>query len=218
MTGRRLLWTLGTLLSTLVVLVSSAYLRFDPALYFDEQRAVYLAHQVPLYLHVTGAMLALATAPWQLSRTLRRRAPRVHRVLGRLFGAGVLVGGIGGLGLAPTAFGGPVARVGFAALAVAWLSTTALGISAARRRDLATHRRWMVRAVALTFAAVTLRLYLVAWGSLDAAGLAPGTFAQAYAAVAWLAWVPNLAVAWALTRDRSGGRDDVRLTSAAWQT
>ena len=218
MTGRRLLWALATLLSTFVVLVASAYLRFDPALYFDEQRAVYLAHQVPLYLHVTGAMLALATAPWQLSRTLRRRVPRVHRVLGRLFGLGVLVGGVGGLLLAPTAFGGPVARAGFATLAAVWLATTVLGVSAARRRDLTTHRRWMVRAVALTFAAVTLRLYLAAWAGLDAAGLAPGTFAQAYAAIAWLAWLPNLAVAWALTRDRPGGRDDVRLTSAAWQT
>jgi hypothetical protein len=49
----------------------------------------------------------------------------------------------------------------------------------------------MVRNFALTFAAVTLRLYLPAW---MIAGVA---FDVAYPLIAWLCWVPNLAmVAW----------------------
>lgn len=47
----------------------------------------------------------------------------------------------------------------------------------------------MGRNVALTFAAVTLRLYL---GPLMALGV---PFELAYPAVAWLCWVPNLVVA-----------------------
>lgn len=202
MTGRRLLHGLAALLSLFVVLVASAYFTFDDGVYFPQQRLVYLAHQVPLHLHIGGAVLALATMPWQLSRSLRRRSPAVHRTLGRLFAAGVLVGGVGGLLLAPTAFGGPAARLGFAGLGAAWLVTTAVGVAAIRRGDVATHRRWMVRAAALTFAAVTLRLYLGAWTGLEAAGLPVGEFAQAYAVIAWACWLPNLAVAGWLTRRR----------------
>ena len=47
----------------------------------------------------------------------------------------------------------------------------------------------MVRNFALTFAAVTLRLYLPA---SMVAGLA---FERAYPVIAWLCWVPNLIVA-----------------------
>ena len=47
----------------------------------------------------------------------------------------------------------------------------------------------MVRSFALTFAAVTLRLYL---GVSGASGV---PFAVAYPLIAWACWVPNLVVA-----------------------
>jgi hypothetical protein len=51
----------------------------------------------------------------------------------------------------------------------------------------------MIRNFSLTFAAVTLRIYV----PLSIALGIP--FEQAYPAIAWLCWVPNLAVAeWAL--------------------
>jgi len=197
--GRRTLWSVATLLSLLVVVVAAGYFRFDPSTYFTEQRSVYLAHRLPLYLHIGGACLALATAPWQLSRILRQRLPGLHRATGRVYVAGVVVGGIGGLAMAPLSFGGPVAHLGFTVLALAWLTTTGVGLAAVRRGDLARHRRWMIRSFALTFAAVTLRLYLGTYLGLQAAGLAPVGYATAYAAIAWLSWVPNLALAWRLT-------------------
>lgn len=53
----------------------------------------------------------------------------------------------------------------------------------------------MVRNFALTFAAVTLRLWL------PASVVSGVPFELAYAIVAWLCWVPNLAVAeWMLDR------------------
>jgi hypothetical protein len=47
----------------------------------------------------------------------------------------------------------------------------------------------MIRNFALTFAAVTLRIYLPA---SMAAGM---EFEMAYRAIAWLCWVPNLVIA-----------------------
>lgn len=65
-----------------------------------------------------------------------------------------------------------------------------------RRGDIATHRQWMMRNFALTFAAVTLHIYLnILTGPLEI------SFAEAYASVAWISWVPNLLIVeWFLLR------------------
>ncbi len=193
MTGARtrIPWEWGTMafLSLAMVLLASRYLSFDPNVYFPQQRAVYIAHTAALIAHIVGGMMALLFGPPQFLRRLRDRAPAVHRWSGRLYLAGVAIGGVGGLVMASMAYGGPAARLGFAALAVAWLFTTFTALRRILQRDITAHKRWMVRSFALTFAAVLLRLWLP---GLTAAGLA---FEVAYPAVAWLCWVPNLVVA-----------------------
>jgi hypothetical protein len=100
-----------------------------------------------------------------------------------------LVGGLAGLFMASHAFGGLAARLGFSCLALGWLYTGSRAYLAIRAADIASHRRWMVRNFALTFAAVTLRLWLPA-------SIVSGiTFEAAYPVIAWLSWVPNLLVA-----------------------
>jgi len=59
----------------------------------------------------------------------------------------------------------------------------------ARAREIPAHRRWMIRNYSLTFAAVTLRLYL------PLAFLLGIPFELSYPLVAWLCWVPNLVAA-----------------------
>jgi uncharacterized membrane protein len=196
MTATRAAWTVTTLLSLLVVLVASRYLAFDPSTYFPEQRAVYVDRQVVLGLHIAGGMVALLVGPLQLARRLRTRHVRVHRALGVVYVSVVLVAAAAGLVLATTAHGGPVAGLGFAGLAVAWVSTTALAVQAVLRRRFQEHRRWMIRSFSLTFAAVTLRLYL---GLVGVLGL---DYDTSYVVIAWLSWVPNLALAVWLTGER----------------
>lgn len=172
------------------------------ALVHPEMRAVFETHSTAIRAHVFGAAVALALGPFQFSRRLRGRQPRVHRWLGRAYlGIGVLVGGLAGLWMAAFAQGGTTARLGFGMLAAAWLATGALAYAAIRRRDTATHRRWMVRNFALTFAAVTLRLYLPASMSVGI------PFELAYPAIAWLCWVPNLVAAeWLLRQPPHAAR------------
>jgi uncharacterized membrane protein len=153
-------------------------------------RASFDSHPPAVYGHVFAALLALALGPFQFAPRLRALHIGVHRWLGRLYlGVGVLLGGLCGLYLSAHAYGGPVARAGFACLALGWLYTGLRAYVAIRAGDVVTHRRWMVRNFALTFAAVTLRLYLPA---SMAVGLA---FERAYPVIAWLCWVPNLIVA-----------------------
>jgi hypothetical protein len=95
------------------------------------------------------------------------------------------------------AFGGVVAKLGFAGLALAWLYTGARAFSAAMGRDFVAHERWMIRNFSLSFAAVTLRLYM------PLVFIFQFPFEVAYAVIAWICWVPNLLVAeWINSRTR----------------
>jgi uncharacterized membrane protein len=148
------------------------------------------AHSIGIYTHVFASIAALALGPFQFSSRLRQRNPRLHRFSGRVYLAiGVMAGGAAGLYMAQFSFGGFVSRAGFTLLALAWLFTGFMAYSAIRRRDIHSHRRWMVRNFSLTLAAVTLRMYL---GLAAAAGV---RFEDFYPLVAWLCWAPNLVFA-----------------------
>ena len=144
---------------------------------------------IAFFAHVIFAPVALALVPFQLWQGLRNRRPIVHRVLGRLYGLAILISGASGLWLAANTMAGPVAAFGFGLLAVLWLGITGRGISLAIRGDRVAHRRWMIRSIALTLAAVTLRIQIPMGMMLDI------PFDTAYPAIAWLCWVPNLIVA-----------------------
>jgi len=169
-----------------------------------DMRASFATHRNVVYVHVFASAVALVLGPLQFWSRLRTARPGLHRWSGRFYlGVGILLGGLAGLFMAFHAAGGRGSRLGFACLALAWLFTGLRAYRAIRARDVAVHRRWMIRNFALTFAAVTLRLWLPA-------SLASGIpFEVAYPVVAWLCWVPNVLAAELLlnrTHDPSLGR------------
>lgn len=181
------MWPLVALLSAGVALYSLRYFTVPRHAPLLEVRAG--PARVALLIHAGAGIAALMAGPFQFNAALRRRSLRWHRGLGFIYLAGVAVGGAAGLVSAQFTFGGLTSRVAFSWLAVLWLAATALAWRAVRRRDLAAHREWMIRSFALTFAAVTLRLWLPL---LQAGG---ASFTEAYQTVAWLCWVPNLIAA-----------------------
>lgn len=139
--------------------------------------------------HIFGAGLALLLAPLQLLTGLRRRWPRLHRLGGGVYAGAIAIAAISGLSLARHAQGGAASGSGFALLAIAWVGCTAMGIVYALRRDFDRHRRWMIRSVALTASAVSLRIIL-------GVGIAVmhQPFLTVYITAAWACWTVNLAV------------------------
>jgi len=181
----RLFWALIALLSLGIVGYASRYLLHPPT---TPQEALGNALGVPwLFVHVTGAVVALLLGSLQFLPGLRRIA--AHRWIGRVYVLGCLVGGVAGLVLAPGSFAGPIATAGFAGLGMSWIAVNLLGWRAAMDRRFVEHRRWMIRSWALTLAAVTLRLYLPTVQVLDL------PFLPWYRAISFLCWVPNLLVA-----------------------
>lgn len=158
------------------------------------------AWNIAFRLHIFPGGIALLTGWSQFSSKLRTTRLSLHRTLGKIYVAAVLVSGTAGLYIAHYATGGPVSQWGFGLLAVAWLTTTAMAFSRIKAMDIDAHQQWMIRSYALAFAAVTLRIYmpfLQAVAGMD--------FLDAYRLVAWMCWVPNLLVAELMVRRQRMG-------------
>ena len=139
--------------------------------------------------HIAASGVAMLLGAFQFSKTLRRKAPTVHRWMGYGYVIACTVGGLAGGSIALGSTAGPIAGWGFLMLAICWVPFTLLALASAMRKDFVAHERWMIRSFALTFGAVTLRLYLPVVGIMD------WDFLTAYRIIAWAAWVPNLIVA-----------------------
>jgi uncharacterized membrane protein len=188
-------WSLLLVGAVLMGLVAARYYTFDSSVYFPRQRDVYEAKTLGLMVHITGMMFAVLAGPFQFLRRLRERHFGFHRTLGKLYIAGAIVGGLGGLYMAQFSASGAVSDVGFSVLALGVLLTTTVAFMRIRGGDVQSHREWMTRSYALVFAAITLRLYLP---------LLEGALGEqdGYAVVAWACWLPNLAFAEWLIRSR----------------
>ncbi|REE99394.1 DUF2306 domain-containing protein [Thermomonospora umbrina] len=159
-----------------------------------------------LYVHIVAGGLVLLLSPVQLSSRLRGRLPRLHRVCGRVVLLAIVPGAVAGLLISPFNLAGPIGTAGFGLLALVWLAVAVAAHRAARRRDFRAHRRWALRVFALTYAGVTLRLWLIVLILAQ-----PGTdhevaFDRAYLIVPFLSWVPNLLLAEFLLRRGSAPR------------
>lgn len=157
-----------------------------------------------LAIHAGAASIALIIGPFQFIRTKSGRRPGWHRATGPVYVAACLVAAPAGFVLALGSSAGPIASVGFGLLAAIWFYVNARGLNAVLKGRYAEHGRWMIRSYALTFAAVTLRLYL------PIGGAALGDFMTFYRIDAWVSWVPNLLLVEAWLRMRGP-----RLTTTA---
>jgi hypothetical protein len=139
-----------------------------------------MVYKPGFYLHISFGGLALLTGWSQFSKSFRSRNLNFHRTLGKTYLISVLISGLCGLYIAFYAMGGIVPQVGFGGLAMAWLFTSSSAYRSIRSKDIDSHEKWMIRSYALTFAAVTLRLWIPTFA---VAGM---EFVEAYRIIAWL--------------------------------
>ncbi|MDJ0908585.1 MAG: DUF2306 domain-containing protein [Woeseiaceae bacterium] len=143
---------------------------------------------IAIGLHLGGGAIAIVLGALQFSTTLRNRYLAVHRRLGQIYILSVVASGIAGLLLAIESTGGLVSHFGFGAMAVVWVFTALVAWRKVLDRDIEAHRAWMLRSYAVTLAAVTLRIYL------PLSQIAGIPFEEAYPAISWMCWVPNLII------------------------
>ena len=199
-------WALMAFLAVIVTIIALApYITFNSE-NFNNATARYATEStlryVGLFVHAFAGGIALLLGPFQFLDRFRKRRPVVHRWMGRLYLVSILIGGLSAFIIAPGMISGLVGEVGLMSLAVLWLWTGAMAYRSIRNGDVKSHREWMIRSFALTFAAATLRLWL---GTLIAtqmpflqtkyAGDFDALFVEVYRVVMWLCWVPNIIIA-----------------------
>ena len=146
---------------------------------------------IMLYIHASTSLIALTLGPFLLSRHFRNKNQKLHKQLGKIYYIGILFGGLSGLYLAFNATGGIVSTFGFGFLSFFWLGTAGIALYQIKQRQIEQHRKWMIRNYSLTFAAVTLRIWLLLF--ILVAGVE--NYVTSYTIISWLCWIPNLLIA-----------------------
>jgi uncharacterized membrane protein len=160
-------------------------------------KANFKLHSIGIYFHIFPSLIALVLGPIQFNEKFRTSRTHLHRFIGKVYLLCVLIGGLSGLYMAQFSFGGTISHLGFALLAILWISTGYKAYSSIIRKMIVAHYHWMVINFALTFAAVTLRIGLgIGFGS----GI---PFEIFYPYLAWICWVPNLLIALFIIRKAS---------------
>lgn len=167
-----------------------------------------------LVAHIVGAALYVLVGAFQLVPRLRRRHLTWHRRAGRVLAlAGLLVAGSAlwmTLTFAQKPGTGDILYVLRLVFGSAMAAALVLGVTAARRRDIAAHRAWMLRAYAIGLAAGTQAFTGGIGGALFGTGELAGDLAKA------AGWVLNLAVAeWVIRRPARSRRPSRRLPAPA---
>jgi hypothetical protein len=192
-----ILWKIvGVIILLLAVALSLnalSYLNFDPTYSFLrlKQRAIETGWYLPaFYSHVGVSACILVIGFFQLHPYYGRRWPKVHRALGYFYVLGILFfAAPGGLIMSLFIGRGPIVMTSFLMQGSLWLVFTALAFDRIKKRDIEAHRRWMWRSFALTFAAISLRIYIyIASYFFDLSN------PLAYGLFAWMSWLPNLII------------------------
>ena len=160
----------------------------------------YAAYPWLAYAHILPGAVYLTLAPFQLWRGFRNRNLRRHRRIGRVaLVAGLTSGVFGVLFGFFQSFGGTLQASASVVFGVWFVTALLVAYRAVRRRDITTHRRWMIRAFAVGLAVGTIRIWIglfEGFGVLetrDAFGVAFWISFTLHAVIAelWLFWRPS---------------------------
>jgi uncharacterized membrane protein len=162
----------------------------------------------PVVVHIVAAAVFAILGVFQFSAPLRRRRPNWHRRSGRmLVGAGLAVAA-SGLWMTLFYAGAPGGHLLWAVrllVGSAMAAFVVLGFTAIRRRDIAAHRAWMIRAYALAVGAGTQTFTQ----GVGEALFGTGELSTALSMSA--GWVINVLVAeWVIRRPRARRVDRAR--------
>jgi len=130
----------------------------------------YVLHPWPAALHIVPGLIYLLGAPLQLSARFRRKHLTLHRRMGRIIVPSGIVAGTFALVIGISHPFDGLAEGSAAAVFATWfLACLVLAFVAVRRRDIARHRRWMIRAFAAGIGIGAIRLWVGILGAIQSA-------------------------------------------------
>jgi Predicted membrane protein (DUF2306) len=195
---RKGLWILVAILAIIIGLYPSIYLFIDRRFGLLSTKSNDLLTNtfwnIGFYTHIIFGGLALIIGWTQFNSTFRNRNLLLHRRIGTLYIIAVILSSFAGIYIGFFATGGFISSLGFICLGIIWFSSTIKAYVNIKNRQIEGHQKLMIYSYAACFAAVTLRIWLPLLNILFV------NFITAYTIVAWLCWVPNIFVAYLITR------------------
>lgn len=197
---RKILWIIVVILAILVGYIPISYLiNGVNEGYLELKSQETLRSQTWwffLYVHAFSGGLAILIGWLQFSKKLLQRRLNIHRIIGKVYFFSALICSISGFYIAFYATGGWIPALGFIVVACIYFYTTLMGYVHIRNKQLVRHQNMMTYSYAVCLAAVSLRLmtplsYLL---GID--------YVVAYTFIAWLAWIPNLMIAYWINKKR----------------
>jgi hypothetical protein len=162
--------------------------RFAAAASLD---ANFAAHQTLTFLHIIPASLFLSLIPFQFVESIRMKHLAWHQWSGRILIALGAVAGFSALVMSFTMNVGGVSETAATTLfAILFLAFLSLGFWNIRRRRIALHREWMIRAFGVALGVATTRPIIGAF--FAASRLSPHEF---FGAAFWLGFTITLIAA-----------------------
>jgi hypothetical protein len=150
----------------------------------------------------TGAILLLL-GPVQLIESVRRKMPRLHRWIGRLYAVAAFVSGVGGLIFIARqgTIGGVPMNIGFGLYGALMILAAVMTPWRAMQKRFDEHRAWAIRLFALAIGSWLYRMDYGFWSILaHKAGHTPNFEGPFDVVMAFFFYIPNLIVAEAFIR------------------
>jgi uncharacterized membrane protein len=134
------------------------------------ENARFVTMPAPVVVHIVGASVYCVLGAFQFGPGIRRRRPGWHRAAGRVLVVAGLAAALSGIWMTLfyrlPAHDGPLLNAFRLFFASAMAVSIVLGFRAIRRRDIATHRAWMIRAYAIAQGAGTQAVLLGFGGAI----------------------------------------------------
>ena len=156
---------------------------------------LFARHAILTLVHIVPGLLFMLLGPLHFSARIRARHLRWHRLSGRIFvicgmviGASALV-----MSLAMPAIGGVNQSAATTMFATFFLFALGKAFGHIRRREVALHRQWMIRAFAVGLAVATIRPIIgIFFATNRISGMAPH---ELFGIAFWIGFTLHLVVA-----------------------
>lgn len=179
----------------------SQYLSFDTAIGFLKVKQDYIHIQVwriAFYTHVFSSIFILSAGFTQFSSYVLKHYRKLHKLAGKIYAYNILfINFPAGMVMAIYANGLFPSKIAFIILDCLWFWFTYKAIVAVKQKDIVTHKKFMIRSYALTFSAITLRVWKIVLS--HSFNIEPLTL---YMIDAWIGFIPNLLLAEWLIRKK----------------
>lgn len=171
-----------------VISTSSALSRSAPL------DAVFTGHALLTMLHILPGLAFVVLGPFQFMKRIRTRRPKVHRLIGYAVLTSGLTTGVTALVMTTQmAIGGTTERAATAYFGTLFLVALGRAFACIRRRQVALHREWMIRAFSLGLGVATIRPIVGAFFATQRlTGLTPSDF---FGIAFWLGFTVHLVAA-----------------------